>query len=147
MLMLDTIETWLPEGGPDGLGFVRGSKMVDPDEWFFYAHFYQDPVCPGSLGLESFLQLLRYAMLQRFPHLADTHEFEPILLGDAHEWVYRGQIIPTNERVEVDAVLTDVKEGERPEVRANGFLKVDGLYIYEMIDFGLRMVPRETEAE
>jgi 3-hydroxymyristoyl/3-hydroxydecanoyl-(acyl carrier protein) dehydratase len=58
--MVDCIETFLPDGGLDGLGFVRGSKSVDPREWFFKAHFYQDPVCPGSLGIESFIQLLKY---------------------------------------------------------------------------------------
>ena len=59
--MLDCIETYLPAGGAKGLGFIRGSKMVDPQEWFFKAHFYQDPVCPGSLGIESLVQLLKYA--------------------------------------------------------------------------------------
>ena len=56
--MIDQIELFVPDGGPAGLGYIRGIKEVDPDEWFFKAHFYQDPVTPGSLGLESFLQLL-----------------------------------------------------------------------------------------
>ena len=41
-----------------GWGSSRGSTQVDPDAWFFKAHFLDDPVWPGSLGLESFLQLL-----------------------------------------------------------------------------------------
>ena len=57
LCMIDGIEIHHPAGGPHGLGFIRGYKIVDPKEWFFEAHFYQDPVCPGSLGIESFLQL------------------------------------------------------------------------------------------
>ena len=52
--MVDGIELYIPDGGPHGLGFVRGVKTVDVNEWFFQAHFYEDPVCPGSLWLESF---------------------------------------------------------------------------------------------
>lgn len=145
--MIDRIDMYLPEGGPHSLGFIRGSKDVDPTEWFFKAHFYQDPVCPGSLGLESFLQLLRYIMLERWGEShGKTHRFEPILLNDEHSWVYRGQIVPKNKRVEVDAMITDIQDGENPEIRANGFLKVDGAPMYEMIDFGLRMIPIETES-
>ena len=57
--MIDNVDLFVPDGGPHGLGLIRGSKAVDPAEWFFKAHFYQDPVWPGSLGLESFLQLLK----------------------------------------------------------------------------------------
>ena len=66
--MIDRIERFVPDGGPHGLGFIAGSKQVRPDEWFFKAHFYQDPVWPGSLGLEAFLQLLKVAAVERWPH-------------------------------------------------------------------------------
>ena len=80
--MIDEVELYVPDGGPHGLGFIRGIKHVDPDEWFFAAHFYQDSVCPGSLGLESFQQLLKAIALQRWGHtLRDTHRFQPITVG------------------------------------------------------------------
>ena len=140
--MIDRVDAFVSDGGPHGLGFVRGVKQVDPAEWFFKAHFYQDPVWPGSLGLEAFLQLLKVAAIERWgQQLEHTHRFEPILVGSPHEWVYRGQVIPTNRRVEVEAVVTEVGEGASPHVKANGFLKVDGKPIYEMIDFGVRLVP------
>ncbi|MDH4026126.1 MAG: type I polyketide synthase, partial [Desulfuromonadales bacterium] len=72
MRMIDRIELFVADGGPQNLGFIRGSKLVDPDEWFFKAHFYQDPVCPGSLGLESFLQLLKVAAVKRWGGAANT---------------------------------------------------------------------------
>ena len=114
---------------------------VDPSAWFFEAHFYQDPVFPGSLGFESFLQLLKVVALERWgERLRHTHRFEPILVGREHTWVYRGQIIPSNRRVDVEVVVTEIQDGPTPTVAGSGFLKVDGIPIYEMKDFGVRLV-------
>ncbi len=138
--MIDEIEVYLPDGGPAGLGFIRGVKHVDPSEWFFKAHFYQDPVVPGSLGLESFLQLLKLVALDRWGDRGSLR-FEPIAVGAEHRWVYRGQVIPQNKRVDVQAAITKVHEGDRPTIVASGFLSVDGVTIYEMTDFAVRLVP------
>jgi 3-hydroxymyristoyl/3-hydroxydecanoyl-(acyl carrier protein) dehydratase len=136
--MIDRIDLFLPDGGPKGLGFVRGVKMVDPAEWFFHAHFYQDPVCPGSLGVESFLQLIKFAAMERWPHLMNQRRFLPVT-GIDQEWIYRGQIIRTNRKIEVEAAITDIQEGDEPVILADGYLKVDGLYIYKMDRFGFRL--------
>ncbi len=139
--MVDEIELFVPNGGPNGLGFIRGVKQVDPHEWFFAAHFYQDPVCPGSLGLESFLQLLKLAALDRWgERVQHTHRFEPIALGHTHTWIYRGQIVPRHRRVEVEVVVTGVEEGPTPMITGDGFLSVDGTPIYEVQAFGMRLV-------
>ena len=109
--MIDRMELFVPDGGPAGLGLVRGIKEVDPDEWFFTAHFYEDPVTPGSLGLESFLQLLKFAAVERW----GWHEGEvlaAVALDRTHRWLYRGQIVPTNSRVTVDAWITAVDDTE-----------------------------------
>ena len=140
--MLDRIDCWLPEGGPQGLGWISGSKDVNPDEWFFAAHFYQDPVMPGSLGLESFLELLKTVATDRWgADIGSTHRFEPFAMGEPHEWVYRGQVIPTDHRVTVQAAITEIRDGDEPLLRADGFLEVDGRVIYEMKSFALRLVP------
>ena len=138
--MIDKIDLYLPDGGPKGLGFIRGIKDVDPNEWFFKAHFYQDPVWPGSLGIEAFLQLIKFMALKRWKHLADTHSFE-LITQKPHNWTYRGQVTPVNKRIEVEAVITGIQDVPVPSVVANGFLKVDGLYIYEMKNFGFRLIP------
>jgi 3-hydroxymyristoyl/3-hydroxydecanoyl-(acyl carrier protein) dehydratase len=140
--MIDRIELFLPQGGPHNLGFVRGAKDIDPQEWFFKAHFYQDPVCPGSLGLESFLQLLKFAAAERWPQLASSHRFTTAT-GRSHSWTYRGQILPSNRRVTVEAAITEVVEAPSPALFAEGYLAVDGLWIYHMKDFGIQLVPRD----
>jgi 3-hydroxymyristoyl/3-hydroxydecanoyl-(acyl carrier protein) dehydratase len=137
MRMIDRIEMFVQDGGPQGFGFVRGVMEVDPGEWFFDAHFYQDPVCPGSLGLESFLQLLKVAAVKRWGGDATT-VFETVALGEHQSWNYRGQIIPSNDQVIVEAVVTKVDE-EQKLLFADGFLKVDGKIIYQMKDFSIRL--------
>jgi len=145
LLMLDAIDVFVPDGGPNGLGFIRASKTVDPGEWFFDAHFYQDPVCPGSLGLESFIQLLKVAAIHRWgDELGRTHRFESMAIGSRHRWTYRGQVIPSNRRVEVEAVVSRIEDGDTPLIEADGLLKVDGVIIYEMNDFALRLVRRNS---
>ena len=139
--MIDEVELFVPDGGPHGLGFIRGVKAVDPREWFFAAHFYQDPVCPGSLGSESALQLLKVVALEHWgERLRHTHRFEPILVGREHTWAYRGQITPKSRWVEVEIVVTGIQDGSTPTVSGSGFLKVDGIPIYEMKDFAVRLV-------
>jgi acyl transferase domain-containing protein/3-hydroxymyristoyl/3-hydroxydecanoyl-(acyl carrier protein) dehydratase len=141
LLMMDQVDLFLPNSGLQGLGYVQGSKIVDPEEWFFKAHFYQDPVWPGSLGLEAFLQLIKYAALKTWPECMDTHRFEPIAVGLPHTWAYRGQVIPKNKKVIVDVSITRREDGPSPLLLGQGFLRVDGIPIYEMTDFGLRLVP------
>ncbi len=140
--MIDKITLYVPDGGPHGLGFIRGIKNIDPDEWFFKAHFYQDPVCPGSLGIESFIQLMKFALLNQWKELSDTHVFE-FLTENEHTWLYRGQVVPSNKQVEVDAVITRIEESPSPTIFADGYLKVDGLFIYQMKNFGLRLVSKK----
>ena len=146
--MIDGIDTYLPDGGREGLGFIQGSKKVDPKEWFFRAHFHQDPVCPGSLGIESFMQLLRFAAFDRWPERlhrqgpdSESGYRPTIVNGVPHTWTYRGQILPTNRIVTVSAEITDIQEDPVPRILADGFLSVDGLCIYEMNNFGLQLVP------
>ena len=124
--MVDRVELLVPDGGPAGLGFLRGTKPVDPEAWFFKAHFHQDPVVPGSLGLESFLQLVKLAAAERWGEGAFG-----VLPGATHSWRYRGQVVPADRLVTVEAVVTAVDDS-RKTLKAEGFLSVDGRVIYSM---------------
>ncbi|MDF1563062.1 MAG: beta-ketoacyl synthase N-terminal-like domain-containing protein [Deltaproteobacteria bacterium] len=136
--MMDAVDHLSREGGPHGHGGVQGSKTIDPAEWFFQAHFYQDPVWPGSLGIEAFLQLLMAAGAERW----GARRFTPVLGAD-HRWSYRGQVIPADQKVIVQTVPTAIDDTTRT-MKADGFLAVDGRLIYEMKDFALRCDPEET---
>lgn len=138
--MIDRVDALTLNGGAHGLGFVAARKQVDATEWFFRAHFFEDPVMPGSLGLEALIQALGLWAKERFPALVDSHRYEALALGLAHTWQYRGQVIPTNAVVEVEANITKVIDGDEPVIVADGQLIVDGKIIYAMKDFPLRLV-------
>jgi acyl transferase domain-containing protein/3-hydroxymyristoyl/3-hydroxydecanoyl-(acyl carrier protein) dehydratase len=133
--MIDRVDDFIADGGPHGLGFIEGSQPVDPSSWYFKAHFFQDPVCPGSLGLESLLQLLKVVAAERWG-VAPGSAFESPGEGDTHRWTYRGQVIPTSGRVATQAVVTAVDDRRR-RLRAAGMLSVDGRPIFRMDDFTL----------
>lgn len=142
--MIQTIEFLAQEGGPYGNGFIVGTMPVDPAAWFFKAHFYQDPVVPGSLGLESFWQLLKVFAADRWPLDSNCCFATPSLTGSAlsgiparHEWIYRGQVIPADDLVTVTAVIRDVDDAEK-SLTAEGYLSVDGRIIYQMKNFKMR---------
>jgi len=139
--MIDHIEQMDFDTGVYKRGYIKGIKKVDPKEWFFDAHFYQDPVCPGSLGVESFLQLLRFFLLQKFDIPADQYALQ-MTPDHTHEWIYRGQIIPTNKTIEVHAHIRETSFlSDKYNIIADGCLTVDNICIYEMKNFGLEFVP------
>ncbi|MFA7406157.1 MAG: type I polyketide synthase, partial [Pelobacteraceae bacterium] len=137
LAMIDRIELFVPDGGPNGLGYIRGIKDINPDEWFFKAHFYEDPVTPGSLGLESFIQLVKFAAVDRWGW-QDGTIVSAVALERKHRWLYRGQVVPTNNRVTVSAWITAVDDKKRI-LTVDGFLSVDGKLIYQMNDFTVTM--------
>lgn len=136
--MLDRLEYLEEKGGSKGLGYARARKQVDPGEWFFKAHFYQDPVTPGSLGLEAMLQLMKVFASEVWPGVT---EFSPMVAQEPHIWLYRGQVIPHNRDVVVEVDITR-RDDDLGLIIANGKLAVDGLIIYEMRDFRLKATRR-----
>ena len=140
LLMVDAVDVLDADGGAALLGYIRARKSVDPKEWFFAAHFFQDPVCPGSLGVESFLQTLRLQARNRWPELRHTHRFD-MVPGQRHQWAYRGQVIPKNSEIVVESSVTAIDTSNDTALYGHGFLWCDDLCIYEMKDFGIRLVP------
>jgi 3-hydroxymyristoyl/3-hydroxydecanoyl-(acyl carrier protein) dehydratase len=117
---------------------------VRPDAWFFQAHFHRDPVWPGSLGLEAFLQVLRCGIMRKglvpVPREPKMGTRWTLLTEKEHGWTYRGQILPSNGQVRIEAHIKSIETEPIPMVIADGFLEVDGVRIYEMTDFGVGVV-------
>ncbi|MEM9072743.1 MAG: beta-ketoacyl synthase N-terminal-like domain-containing protein [Myxococcota bacterium] len=147
LLMLDRITHWDATGGRDGLGCLRGEKDVDPGEWFFKAHFYQDPVQPGSLGIEAMLQALQFHMLEAgMDEGMEAPRFEAIATGMEHVWKYRGQVVPENKLISTTLEIVEVGEDARGRfVRGDCSLWVDGKRIYEAPGLGMRLVDGAPE--
>jgi acyl transferase domain-containing protein/3-hydroxymyristoyl/3-hydroxydecanoyl-(acyl carrier protein) dehydratase len=117
---------------------IRAEKTVTPTDWFFRAHFYQDPVQPGSLGLEAIMQTLQY--------YAVHHNLDAGLTAPHFEYVeeidfkYRGMVFPTTKRMETEVEIKEVvRDATGVTIRAEASLWADGLRIYKMDRVALRI--------
>ncbi|MGQ4469582.1 beta-ketoacyl synthase N-terminal-like domain-containing protein [Streptomyces violaceoruber] len=142
LLMLDRVTGSWPEGGTAGLGRLRSEKDVRPDAWFFRAHFFQDPVQPGSLGVEAMCQLLQYHLIEGGAADGIAHpRFEPVLPGRETVWTYRGQITPANRLIRVDMDIVETGTDARgPYAVADATLWGDDTCIYRVRGLGMRVV-------
>jgi 3-hydroxymyristoyl/3-hydroxydecanoyl-(acyl carrier protein) dehydratase/1-acyl-sn-glycerol-3-phosphate acyltransferase len=142
LLMIDRIERYEPEGGDAGLGAARAVKDVDPGEWFFKAHFFQDPVQPGSLGIEAMIQLLQWVMLEKgLDEGIERPRFEGLAAGEKMAWKYRGQVVPANQLIASSLEITEIRREDGAVLAlAKASLWVDGKRIYEASDLGMRIV-------
>ncbi|EFM09426.1 Beta-hydroxyacyl-(acyl-carrier-protein) dehydratase FabA/FabZ [Paenibacillus curdlanolyticus YK9] len=157
LLMLDRVTGYWHQGGKHGLGRSRAEKRVDAGDWFFKAHFYQDPVQPGSLGVEAMLQLLQFHMLQEgMDSGMKQPRFESLGTGMEIVWKYRGQVTPQKDKIVVDLDVLETGRDERGVyVVAEASLWADELQIYYVPRMGMRIVDdggdgtqlREHEAE
>ncbi len=116
--MIDRIDGHWPDA-------IRARKRVDAGEWFFKAHFFQDPVQPGSLGVQAMLQTLEQWL--RITHGVEAGRVGPVL-GHEHTWKYRGQVLPQHGEVVVTVRVTDTSGNH---VVGDASLWVDGERIYE----------------
>lgn len=137
--MLDEIDMFDPIGGRAGLGVIRARQTVDPYAWYFKSHFFQDPVQPGSLGLDALVQSLHRAVQLKnlIPNVATT-KIETIAEGAPIQWSYRGQVTPDNGEIVTVVEITDISSQlGRTCVTAYGSLWCDGRRIYEMAVFSI----------
>ena len=142
LCMLDRITLCIPTGGTKGLGTLRAEKDVRPEEWFFKAHFFRDPVQPGSLGIEAMIQLLQWYMIERDlgKHIANPR-FTCLGLEKPMQWRYRGQVIPENSIITTTMEIMEVGQDEIGVfARASASLWVDGKRIYQANDLCVHIV-------
>ncbi len=141
LAMVERIDRIELGGGPFGLGWLEGSSSVPKDGWFFKAHFHQDPVWPGSLGLEALLQILKVSVERRFSGGREGR-FATMIGAGGHRWTYRGQILKSDSRVAMQCHLKSVDQDLR-QVTADGWLKIDGRLIYHAESLAVRWMDRQ----
>ncbi|MCX2933888.1 beta-ketoacyl synthase N-terminal-like domain-containing protein [Mycobacterium sp. CVI_P3] len=141
--VLDRVNFW-PGGGEAGLGRLVAEYDVTPEAWFFKAHFFQDPVQPGSLGLEAMQQAARaLARLAGYVPAGDDYEFEPVALDQVFSWKFRGQVTPTNKRTRSEIEVVSTERDDRGALMVfDGRFWVDDLCIYETRGMGVRVISR-----
>ncbi|MBC8479482.1 MAG: hypothetical protein H8D46_03370, partial [FCB group bacterium] len=90
--LLDTVQI-VADGGKKGLGYIYADRKIDEKDWYFKCHFYQDPVMPGSLGVESAMQALEVLALPQHLGKALTSPSFP-QLPDPTTPTYPGHLAP-----------------------------------------------------
>ena len=123
------------QGGKYGQGYICGYKKIDPTDWFYPCHFYQDPVMPGSLGVESILQAMQIFALQQ--DLGDPFKSPRFtqLLDHRITWKYRGQLIPSDDQMVVEIHIKNIeKTSGRVVVLADAGLWKNDIRIYGVTD-------------
>jgi len=130
----------IPGGGRHGQGYIFASKKINPQDWFFSCHFYQDPVMPGSLGVEAILQALQiFALHQNLgaqlksPHFTHVADHQTV-------WIYRGQMTPSDTTMRLEIHLTGIETAPgQVTLRGDASLWKGDLRIYEVKQIGLRL--------
>ena len=139
MNFVDTV-TIVENGGSEGKGYIYGERTIDPTDWFFRYHFHQDPVMPGSLGVEAIIELLQVYALK---HDLGKGFSNPRFIAPLTEvvWKYRGQITPENKQMSLDVHITDIiRTSDEVRIVGNANLAKDGLRIYQVKDIVLSIV-------
>lgn len=142
--LLDRVDHFDHAGGAAGLGLARGKQLIDPYAWYFKAHFFGDPVQPGSLGLDAMVQLLtRLSLLNGLVDDMPGAHIETIAADMPVKWSYRGQVTPEKKEVtnvmEITAVTGDAR---RRIITGRGSLWCDGLRIYEASPISIALRPQ-----
>ncbi|MBF6177413.1 hotdog family protein [Nocardia otitidiscaviarum] len=144
LALIDRVEV-VDGGGEHGAGYLRSLREIDPSDWFFARHFHLDPVIPGSLGVESVIHAVQEWMIDTgfASDMADPAFRIPADI--AFGWRYRGQFLPTDGTVELEAHIKSVRrEPGRVTVTVDGSLWKPGLRIYELVDLAIELVDRKA---
>ncbi len=128
----------IPAGGNNGVGYLRARGRISPQDWYFQAHFYEDPVMPGSLGVEAVMQAMRAYGRAQYPAFSDTAVHQ--VPGRRFEWRYRGQVTPDDRAWWLDVHLSDVvRDGTSLVLVGDASVWKGQLRIYEMHNVAVQL--------
>ncbi|MEM6320431.1 MAG: beta-ketoacyl synthase N-terminal-like domain-containing protein, partial [Bacteroidota bacterium] len=126
--------------GQFGKGYIHATKQVNTYDWFFTCHFYQDPVMPGSLGVEAILQAMQTFALQQ--DLGKDFVSPKFVQLKNHKtvWKYRGQILwkPAEMNLEVHIKAIE-QRGDQLAIIGDAYLWNGTMRIYQVTDLALGM--------
>ncbi len=115
------------ENHPDG--YIYSQRKNNPADWYYANHFFEDPVMPGSLGIEAICQAFRSG-IQRISKSDRPVKFAP---GSEMVWKYRGQVLQTNQTIQFDIHIAEkIQKNESVIYIGSANLWADDLRIYEI---------------
>ena len=129
-------QVWVSKtGGKFHLGYLYTNLDIPKDSWFYKAHFYQDPVMPGSLGVEAMARMIMesskiWGIPQdvRWRFISDT----------TTKWKYRGQITPETDQITLEIHIQKIIQGSNGwQIIADGHLWKGNNRIYQVDNIAL----------
>ncbi|MEV0060781.1 beta-ketoacyl synthase [Nocardia sp. NPDC050718] len=142
LTLIDRVEV-VDGGGKHGAGYLHSLRAINPDDWFFARHFHLDPVIPGSLGVESVIHAVQEWLVDAGHTAGMTDPVFRIPADIAFSWRYRGQFLPTDGTVELEAHIKELRRGPHGVTAVvEGSLWKPGLRIYEVTDLAVELVDR-----
>jgi 3-hydroxymyristoyl/3-hydroxydecanoyl-(acyl carrier protein) dehydratase len=117
-----------PAGGGNQAGYIYASRQNSPDDWYYACHFYQDPVMPGSLGIEAMLQAMKVFARQQSGAKVEIR----LAVGPQMKWKYRGQVLQSHRQMQLEVHLHPAQQtGGRRLLSGDASLWADDMRIYE----------------
>jgi 3-hydroxymyristoyl/3-hydroxydecanoyl-(acyl carrier protein) dehydratase len=133
--------TWAPKSDSRPHDLVYALRENNPAAWFYACHFHQDPVMPGSLGVEAIFQAIQaYALAAGLGEQMTSPMFQ-LPLNQPLSWKYRGQILPTHRQMKLEVQIKRVeKSSHRVLIVGDASLWADSMRIYEIKDAAVCLV-------
>ena len=124
---------------------VVARAKVDPRQWWFASHFYEDPVQAGSIGLEFMLQAMSEWVCDQVAD--DALKGLRLVIDPDQEmtWRYRGQVLADKEAITAHAFVRSF-DAESLRITADAWLFVDDLCIYSARGLSLVAEPGSKQA-
>jgi PfaB family protein len=123
------------EGGLHQKGYIFVKQQIPSNSWFYQSHFYQDPVMPGSLGVETMAQaIIQSAPIWGIPEI-QRWRIKP---GQKTTWKYRGQITSDVNEIAIDLHIKEIIPGAQGwQIISDGNLWKGDVRIYQITDLAL----------
>jgi 3-hydroxymyristoyl/3-hydroxydecanoyl-(acyl carrier protein) dehydratase len=110
-------------------GYVYASRRNLPEDWFYACHFREDPVMPGSLGIEAIFQAMKVFARQQ----SNSTAAAGLVTGQKMNWSYRGQVLQRHRQMQLEVHFKKSRRtGNTTHFSGDASLWADDARIYEV---------------
>jgi nucleoside-diphosphate-sugar epimerase/3-hydroxymyristoyl/3-hydroxydecanoyl-(acyl carrier protein) dehydratase len=140
--MLHEVTEFDPAGGPWRRGYLRAACPVAPDDWYFAAHFPNDPCMPGCLMMQFGLQAMSfYLAALGYTRGRDGWEFD-VVPEHTYRARFRGEASPATKLMTCELFVSSVTDLPYPTLHADILISVDGVKTAHLPGAAMRLAPK-----
>jgi 3-hydroxymyristoyl/3-hydroxydecanoyl-(acyl carrier protein) dehydratase len=110
-------------------GYAYACRRNNSKDWFYACHFHEDPVMPGSLGIEAIIQAMRVFCQQ----LSSKKAAIDLVTEQKMNWSYRGQVLQYHQQMQLEIHFHKIQQhGKTKLFSGDASLWADDSRIYEV---------------